>query len=215
MGQPKQLLPLAGTTLIDVVVQRALASRLSRILVVTGAAATAVEAAIAPRDVETVHNPDHYSGNLSSLRAGAAAVSDAAAVLLMLGDMPGVTPQIINAMLDAWQRTHPWAAIASYTNGEGHPFLLSRSALDHSLSLEGPKPLWRMLRLAPNGEVLHVEIEAPQPVDVDTPDDYDELLATWPRSGLRSSWPPPPECSQGTAVSIRARRIRRRHMAQL
>ena len=185
MGRPKQLLPLHGTTLIDVTVQRALASRLERVVVVTGSEATAVQAAIAARPVEIVHNPDYYTGNLSSLRTGIEAI-DAEAVLLMLGDMPGVTPDTINVMIDAWHRSHPWAALASYTDGEGHPFLLSRAAVEHSLNLEGPKPLWRMLRLAPNGEVMHVEVDEAQPVDVDTPDDYERLLATWPRPAPQS-----------------------------
>ena len=182
MGRPKQLLPLAGTTLIDVTVQRALASRLERIVVVTGAESRAVEDAIAARDVEIVHNPDHFSGNLSSLRAGVTA-ANAEAVVLILGDMPGTSPDAINALLETWDRKLPWAAVSSYDDGEGHPFLLSRAALDHSLRLEGPKPLWRMLRLAPNGEVVHVEIVGNRPPDIDTPDDYEELLASWSRPG--------------------------------
>jgi molybdenum cofactor cytidylyltransferase len=185
MGRPKQLLPLAGTTLIDVVVQRALASRLERVIVVTGSSHTAVSAAIAPRDVEITHNPSYVKGNLSSLRAGAAAVGDAAAVVILLSDMPGVSPNTINGLIDTWERQRPWAAVSSYADGEGHPLLLSHAALEHSLTLEGPKALWRMLRLAPHGEVAHVEFEATVPVDVDTPDDYEDLLAAWPRVETR------------------------------
>jgi molybdenum cofactor cytidylyltransferase len=185
MGRPKQLLPLAGTTLIDVVVQRALASRLPRLVVVTGASHTAVSAAIAPRDVEIVHNASYLDGNLSSLRAGAAAVGDAEAVVILLSDMPGVAPESINGMIDTWDRLHPWAAVASYPDREGHPLLLSRTALEHSLSLEGPKALWRMLRLAPHGEVAHVEFDTAMPIDVDTPHDYEALLAAWPRVETR------------------------------
>ena len=147
----------------------------------------AEEALDAARDVVVTHNADHYSGNLSSLRTGVDAAPEAEAVVLILGDMPGVTPEIINAKLDAWNSHHPWAAVASYTDGEGHPLLLSRAAIDHSLRLEGPKPLWRMLRLAPNGEVMHIEIDVDQPMDIDTPDDYERLLETWPRPGTPAS----------------------------
>jgi molybdenum cofactor cytidylyltransferase len=185
MGRPKQLLPLAGTTLIDVVVQRVLASRLERVIVVTGSSHTAVAAALAPRHVEIAQNPSYVDGNLSSLRIGAAEVGHAAAVVLLLGDMPGVAPDTINEMMDTWDRLKPWAAVASYSDGEGHPLLLSRAALDHSLTLEGPKALWRMLRLAPHGEVTHVEFDAAMPLDVDTPENYADLLASWPRVEAR------------------------------
>lgn len=171
--------------MIDVVVQRVMNSRLERVIVVTGASHTAVAAAVAPRNVELAHNPSYREGNLSSLRAGSAAVPDAAAVVLVLSDMPGVSPDTINTHLDVWERSRPWAAVTSYHDGEGHPLLLSRAALDHSLSLEGPKALWRMMRLAPPGEVTHVEIDAPMPVDVDNPSDYQNLLATWPRVETR------------------------------
>jgi len=185
MGRPKQLLPLAGTTLIDVVVQRALASRLERVIVVTGSSNVAVEAAIAPRPVEIAHNAAFSTGNLSSLRTAAALAPDAPAAILMLADMPGVSPEVINRLLDTWGRSRPWAAVCSYADGEGHPLLLSRTALDHSLSLEGPKALWRMLRLAPHGEVAHVEFYIPMPVDVDSPEDYEDLLSRWPRIETR------------------------------
>lgn len=186
MGRPKQLLPLAGTTLIDVVVQRALASQLERLIVVTGSSHTAVAAAIAPREVEIAHNPRYVDGNLSSLGIGAAAAGDAEAVVILLSDMPGVAAETINGMIETWGRLRPWAAVSSYANGEGHPLLLSQAALEHSLTLEGPKALWRMLRLAPHGEVAHVEFDTTMPIDVDTPDDYQDLLDAWPRVESRT-----------------------------
>jgi molybdenum cofactor cytidylyltransferase len=179
MGRPKQLLPLAGTTMVDVVVQRALSSRLDRVIIVTGSNGSQVAAAVAPRHVEIVHNPLHFEGNMTSFRTGVEAAAGADVLLLLLGDMPGVGPAVINRMIEVWQSDAPWAAVASYGDGEGHPFLLSQSAVEHAMTLDGPKPLWRMLRLAPNGEVVHVEFDGPMPIDVDTEDDYEALLAGW------------------------------------
>ena len=180
MGSPKQVLPLGGSTIVATTVTRALDAGLDPVVVVTGAGADAVAAAVRDLDVTVVHNPAHETGNLSSLGAGVAAVPDAPAVVLLLADMPGVPEAAVTGLLVAWERSQPWAAICGYDDGEGHPLLLSRAALDQAFALGEPKPLWRMLRLAPAGDVLMVEVDGPRPIDVDTVDQYERLVATWP-----------------------------------
>src|SRR6266498_1259016 len=76
MGSSKALLPWAGTSLIEYAVSELLAAGASEIVVVVGADAEQVSAALpASSAVVPVVNSEYTSGRSSSIRAGAAAVS--------------------------------------------------------------------------------------------------------------------------------------------
>lgn len=174
---PKQVLPVGGQPMIVSVVEAAGASALDRVVVVTGAGAPDVRAALPRAHVTFAHNPDFPTGNLSSLRVGLEAASPCGAVVLLLSDMPEVDVVAIDAMVDVWRREEPWAAVAVYGDGvPNHPFLLSDQAIDGVARIGGRKPLWRMLVESPTHPVTEVRFDRPAPVDVDTAEDYAELL---------------------------------------
>lgn len=173
MGRPKQLLPYRDTMVLGSVIAAARASRIERVILVLGAYGDDVVAAVDTADVEVVHNPEPVRGNLSSLLIAVAESGDAP-ILLLMGDMPGVDPTVIDAQLDAWDESPAWMRITEYRDGRGHPFLLSPEFVAGLSELEGPKPLWTLTH-APATEVLVVA--QPMPVDVDTPEDYGEALA--------------------------------------
>jgi molybdenum cofactor cytidylyltransferase len=179
MGRPKQTLPLGHGTVLGAAVAGAEASRLDRVVVVTGAAAPEVEAGFVPQRAVIVRNPQWEAGNMSSLLVGIDAAGDADAVVHLLGDMPGVDTGMIDRFVALWDEDRPWAAVARYTDREGHPILLSAAAVASLGSLGGPKALWRFLGEAAPGRVERVEFDVPIPIDVDTPEDYERLLEAW------------------------------------
>ena len=69
-GQPKQLLDWHGQPFVHAVAQNALDAGLSPVLVVTGANAEQVGAAIMDLDVKVVRNDEWKSGQGSSIKAG-------------------------------------------------------------------------------------------------------------------------------------------------
>jgi molybdenum cofactor cytidylyltransferase len=176
MGTPKQLLPWRGIPLVGHVVAAAERSRLDPVIVVTGADADAVEAALAHTRASAVRNPDHRRGNLSSLRCGVEAAPAAPAVVLLLGDMPDVATDAIDALVAAWEADQPWAAVTAYRDRVAHPFLLSRRALDEALDLEDAKPLWRLLVAGDDPRVARVGRDEAAPADLDTPEEYRGFL---------------------------------------
>jgi molybdenum cofactor cytidylyltransferase len=186
MGRAKQLLPFAGTTLLNAALANAAASRLDRVILVLGAYAEEVEASLEASRAEVVHNPHYRRGNMASLRVGIEAAGDAAAVMHLLGDMPHVGPPIIDRLLDVWESRHPWVAVSEYRDRVGHPFLYSRAATEEIARLEGRKAVWRFLAAAPHRAVEQVAFDLPFPVDVDTPQDYE-------RAVTRSETPPLPQ----------------------
>ena len=181
-GAPKQLLPFEGTTLLGQVVRNANASNLDQVVVVLGRASEELRASVDFGRAEVVENVAYGTGCASSLLAGMDAADEGCeALMLLLGDQPGVKAEFIDFVLAEWRRERPWASVTSYREKLGHPFIFARQAFDDLRELHGDKAVWKLIEAYPD-RVLRVEIEATLPPDVDTPEDYEMALAHW-RSG--------------------------------
>lgn len=140
-GQNKLLAEIGGTPIVRRSVEAALASRAARVIVVTGHDAASVRNALRGLDVVIVHNPDYAEGLSTSLRKGIASVpAEMEAALIVLGDMPFVTPQLIDA-LSAAQEANPEAFIVVPTcdGKRGKPVLWHRSLFAELQGIEGDK----------------------------------------------------------------------------
>lgn len=175
MGTQKQLLPYQDTTLLGAVVRAANGSTLDPIVVVLGAAAIEVEATLSPSRASVALNPNYHDGNLSSLRTGVDAVGPHDAVMLLLGDMPEVTAEIIDVVAKGWRSDRRTITVARYRDGVGHPFVLSADTTGRLGDLAEPKALWRLVEQA--SDVGEIAIDRDRPIDVDTPEDYERLVA--------------------------------------
>jgi molybdenum cofactor cytidylyltransferase len=176
-GSPKQLLPFGDTTLLGQVVRNADASSLDRVVVVLGRASDELRKTLDFGRARVVENTAYGTGCASSLLAGLdAAGDDCEALLLLLGDQPGVLPEFIDRALSEWRRERPWAAVCSYRGGLGHPFVFSRETFEELRSLHGDKAVWKLIEAYPES-VRRVEIDAELPPDVDNPEDYERALA--------------------------------------
>lgn len=171
LGRPKQTLPLGDTTLLGRVVRDACASSLDRVVLVVGGAADAALAGAGPGRHEVARNDAYGEGCASSLLAGLDAAGDADAVMLLLGDMPGVDAPVIEAVRGAWERERPWAAVTDYRGTPGHPFVFAAEAFPDLRALHGDKAVWKLMDAHPE-RVRRVPVERALPRDVDTWDDY-------------------------------------------
>ncbi len=181
-GTPKQLLPFGETTLLGQAVRNATASNLGRVVVVLGRASEELRNSVDFGRAVVVENTTYGTGCASSLLAGMdAAGENCEALVLLLGDQPGVRPEFINLALAGWRWERPWASVASYQGKLGHPFIFSRAAFGDLRGLHGDKAVWKLIEAYPE-RVLRTEIEAALPPDVDTPEDYEAALTHW-RSG--------------------------------
>jgi molybdenum cofactor cytidylyltransferase len=175
MGRPKQLLPLAGRSLVWHVANAASRSVADEIIVVTGARQAAVAAALAGLPVRLVANSRWRSGQASSLITGLKAVGpEAAAVIFLLADQPLVTPALIDALIAAYRAGRGSIVVPVAGGVRGNPVLFDLA-------------LWRPALLALGGDAgaraiiaAHPEQMATVPVadgavftDVDTPADYE------------------------------------------
>src|SRR5512143_2760445 len=131
LARPKQLLPLVDTTVLGWAVRHAEDSALDRVVVVLGSAADDVARSLDLRRASTVDNAAYGDGCASSLLAGLdAAGAGADAIMMLLGDMPGVGVETIDTVLACWRDERSWAAVTEYDDGIGHPFIFSSDAFD-------------------------------------------------------------------------------------
>ncbi len=175
LGQPKQLLPYGERTLLDHTVNTARQCGFDQLVVPIGGAADEVRERVDLSGVEVVVNYDYGEGCSSSIAAALEQVDPRCEVLvLMLGDQPGVTPQIVRALLDG--RGDAPLAVCRYDDGRGHPLAFDRRVFAQLADLHGDKGVWRLLDQRAD-EVVEVRIAGSVPLDVDTPEDYQAVLA--------------------------------------
>jgi molybdenum cofactor cytidylyltransferase len=175
LGRPKQLLPYGDRTLLDHTMATARACHFDQLVVPIGGAAAEVRERVDLSGAEVVVNYAYGSGCSSSIAAALDAVDPRCeALVLMLGDQPGVTPATVAALLDG--RGDAPLAVCRYDDGRGHPLAFDRSVFGELADLHGDKGVWRLLDERAD-EVTEVRIAGPIPLDVDTPEDYQAVLA--------------------------------------
>jgi len=172
-GEPKQLLPFRGSTLLGWVINQAeRATGLDEVVVVLGRAADEIREKVAFGNAKVVENPVFGSGCASSYRAGIGALdlrSDA--IMILLGDQPGVDPETINRVAEEWRRGDGQIALASYRGREGHPMLFARPLFDKLVGLHGDKAAWKLVDANPD-LVRVIPFDRPFPEDIDTAEDF-------------------------------------------
>jgi molybdenum cofactor cytidylyltransferase len=171
LGRPKQSLVMGDTTLLGWVVREAERSRLARVVVVVGDPAKPAGGVRGSGRVTIAANDSSASGCASSLKVGLDAAGPCDAVMLLLGDMPGVDAAVIDGVLASWDRTT--IAVTQYRDAVGHPFAFPAATFDLLRSLHGDKAVWK---LADRAE--RIGIDRPLPLDVDTWDDYVAVCAS-------------------------------------
>jgi molybdenum cofactor cytidylyltransferase len=174
LGRPKQLLPYRGGTLLGHVVGVARDCGFAQTIVAVGGAADEVRDAVDLGGVDVVVNDAYGEGCSSSIAAALGTVDPRCDVLvLMLGDQPGVTVGTVDTLLA--ERRDADLALCRYDDGRGHPIAFSRRVFGELANLHGDKGVWRMLD---RGDPVEVRVAGPIPLDVDTPEDYEAVLAS-------------------------------------
>jgi molybdenum cofactor cytidylyltransferase len=161
-GGTKQLAELDGRPLLEHAL--AAVTAVSPRVVVLGHAADEIRAGVDLHGAEPVLCEDWHEGQSASLRRGLAALADADAVLVVLGDQPGITASAIDAVLA--EGGDEDAVRATYDGVPGHPVLLRRALLDRAGELRGDSGFRDLLRGA---RVREVEVgHLADPADIDT-----------------------------------------------
>jgi molybdenum cofactor cytidylyltransferase len=176
-GQPKQLLPFRGGALLGWVIDQAeRASGLDEVVVVLGRAANEIRKKVAFGNAKVVENPVFGEGCASSYRAGIGALDPRSdAIMILLGDQPGIEPETINRVAEEWRRGDGQIALASYQGRKGHPMLFARPLFDRLVGLHGDKAAWKLVDANPD-LVRVISFDLPFPQDINTLEDFRRIV---------------------------------------
>jgi molybdenum cofactor cytidylyltransferase len=194
-GALKQVLPWRGKPLVAYVAGQALACPdLDRVVLTVGARAEEVEAALAAIDltgfrkpVRSVYVPDWAEGQSRSVQRGLHAITSACwpdglnpklasgplgAVLFLLADQPGVTPELLSALVRRHRETLAPVVAPRYQGQRGNPVLFDRATFPEFAYLQGDIGA-RPIIQAHQGEIAWVDWPTAEILqDIDTVADY-------------------------------------------
>jgi molybdenum cofactor cytidylyltransferase len=175
LGRPKQLLPYGGGTLLDAALGTARSSSFDQVVLALGGAADEVRGVVDTSGFDLVDNRQFGEGCSSSIAAALSAVHpDIDVLVLLLGDQPGVTPQTVRLLVEG--RGDHEIAVCRYDDGIGHPFAFARAIFPQLATLHGDKGIWRLIEQRA-ADVAEVVVPGRIPLDVDTEEDYERVLA--------------------------------------
>jgi len=100
LGEAKQLLPYRGRTLLDATLDMARSCGFGQLLVMLGGSASQIRTSVDLSGCEVGENPDFSDGCGSSIRS-AIPLLKADAVVLLLGDQPGISPDAVRRVMQA------------------------------------------------------------------------------------------------------------------
>lgn len=175
-GATKQLMPWKDSTLVECAARVALDAGLHIVIVVTGHDADRVGAAVAGLPVHVVFNPEFAAGLSTSVRRGIAALpAGTGAALFLLADQPGVTPEVVEALVQTHRETLAPVVLPTYQGRRGNPILFDESLFGELARLEGDVG-GRVLLGKYEGAVVSVPVEEPGILeDIDRPEDHQRL----------------------------------------
>ena len=175
MGRPKLLLDLRGKPVIRHTTERLFAAGLKQVLVVVGPQHDALGKALEGLDVRLVVNPAPEAGQGSSVSAGIRALPPGTgAALIALGDQPGLSTDVIRKLREALESTGKSIAAPRYADGLGNPVLFAAEVFPELLVLAGDRGARSVVEKDPS-RLAVVDVAAPMPSDLDTPEDYERL----------------------------------------
>jgi len=142
MGGLKQLLPVAGVTLIEWALTAALESRLDRLVLVLGHRAPEIETALSgfvrnPK-LTIVHNRRYREGISSSLVAGVEEIAHSHDhAMILLADMPFIDHLVINLLIAGYLKAQLPIGAIKVGKHAAHPVMFRRDLFFELKTLTG------------------------------------------------------------------------------
>jgi len=143
MGITKQILKFGKNTLLEYTLNNLVNSKIDEIVLVLGYKAEEIKEEIATGHEKLVItiNPDFRDGMSSSIKQGIRSINPKTeAVLIVLGDQPLISSEIINSIITAYQEKDAGIVAPVYKGEIGHPVCFDlKKYRDKLLELGGDK----------------------------------------------------------------------------
>jgi molybdenum cofactor cytidylyltransferase len=171
LGAPKQLMEVGGRPLLQHAIDAIAGSSVNEVVVVVGHMADRIRGAVPlPPKARFVMNPRYVDGQVTSLQAGLRAADPGSqAAVVVMGDQPRMSTELIELVIERWRRSRPPALRPIFNGAPGHPVVLSRpvwSAFDGATGDDGARRVIGALIGA-----VDYEVGTNALADIDTPED--------------------------------------------
>jgi len=173
----KLLATAGGMPLVRLSVSAAVDAGVGVVVVVTGARGDEVQRALDGLPVRVVHEPAFGDGMSMSLRRGVMTLErEVDAIMIGLGDQPGMRPDAYRAVASRWSASGLPIVVPRYADASGpaHPTLFAAEVFSELLALDGDAGARRVVARDPS-RVAEALLDWPPPMDVDTLEDLESL----------------------------------------
>lgn len=179
-GSPKQLARWQGQTFIERVVDTALASEAEPVMVTLGAEVEQCQALLADKPIQVVVSEDWAEGQSVSMRDGLAALPpNTGAAVFLLVDLPGVTPAIVDTLIERHRQNLPPLIWPEFEGRRGNPVLFDQALFAELAQITGDtggRPLLlayedRAERVAVDEEAILQDFDRPEDLAAATAND--------------------------------------------
>lgn len=180
MGRPKQLLPLKGLSILDLLLDEVLNSELDLVLVVLGYQAQEIRESLRTdlnhRRLQIIENKNYRDGISSSIIAGLSEVEGRYDhVMIILADIPRITSNLINHLLHRYLSSRLPLGAITIKNRRAHPVIFGRTLYHELHQLRGDRGARDLFLKYPDQVCLVEPEEDYDDMDIDTPEDYLEF----------------------------------------
>jgi molybdenum cofactor cytidylyltransferase len=168
---------------VRVVAETALAGDLYPVVVITGAVHDDIVTALSGLPVEVVENPDWEEGQSTSVRTAVEHLphtpdAEVMAAVFLLVDQPQIPASLVQALTDLYAKTLAPIIAPLVDDRRGNPVLFDRATFDALQDAVGDAGGRQIFSRFPVKYLTWLDAGAR--LDVDTAEDYDQLLRLYP-----------------------------------
>ncbi len=181
LGFPKQLLPFRNKTILEIVVDNVMKSKIKKIFLVLGFKAQEIKknlnSQIRNKKIKFLINRDFKKGKATSILLALKKIPFSyQAAMFILGDKPLVDGKLINRLLKTFQRKKSLLAFPVYRTQRGNPIIFHRQLFPELLKLKGDYGGQKLIRKYWNLAARLKLKSWDSQFEVDTWEDYLKLL---------------------------------------
>jgi molybdenum cofactor cytidylyltransferase len=167
MGKDKLNLRLGDKAIIDMVIENAKASKLDELLLVYGKYEINT-------DIKKIYNAEFEQGMSTSVKKGLESF-EGEAVMVLLGDMPYVTEDMINKLYDEFISSEKNIAAPVFNGKRGNPVIIGKKYFNQLLENTGDKGARDIIKSNPE-DIQWVEIQSHGIfIDIDDENSYNSI----------------------------------------
>jgi len=167
----KLLLDVRGMPLVERVIRAAHLSRLDAVMLIYQD--DRIKALAEKYGIPAIYNDRAHEGQSAAVKAGIRkADPDTAGFMFMVGDQPYLTPEIINRLIDSFEKEKQAIVVPVYNGQRGNPVIFPSTLKEDLERLQGDSG-GRVLIDQMAERVKRVDVDdSLAGIDIDSPEDY-------------------------------------------